>query len=203
MLKLAVIFLFFCATVGQAQVSIGNAASRNFDVLGLLTCTNAAISRPHILVTCTNSQVNAGTTSSNLVQWSTIEDSYLMTTNGANSTTVVIPQSGTYVAHISTILRSGATEGGTASLWLRQNNTNIVRSGTEIKWPVVSGGGVITNVTQVIAVPIMFEATVNDSIELLWWSDNATIVSPYTGAGTNPPRPASPSTIMQIMKVSR
>lgn len=187
-------------TVQATSASGTSTNSGSLVVNGTLTATNAAISRPHIALSCTGNLSNAGATLSNVVYWTNIDDSYLMTTNGPAA---VIQQAGTYLAIISQILRTGTAEGGRALVWLRQNGTNMVRSGTLVEWPVVTGGSVLTNMTQVIAAPIMFEATANDQIELLWWSDNTTVTSPSTPEATNPPRPASPAVILTIEKSSR
>lgn len=174
--------------------------SNNFTVWGTITATNSSIARPNASFSCTNTLTNAGTSVSNVVPWCVIETVYAITTNGNKQ--IVLWSEGAYEANFSALFNNGTTEGGNVNIWIRQNNTNLVRSGTQITFPLVSGG-TCTNQCMIIAAPISFHVnTAGEYIELLWWSDNATVTSPYTAAATSPARPASPPIIMTIRKIS-
>ncbi len=189
------------AVSNNFQVFGAQTNSDGLTVNGLFTSTNASIARPHITLSSTNTVVSAGTTSSNVVEWTQIEASYLCSTSSA--TRVTLQQPGYYIAFPSVMIKNGTTEGGSFNVWLRQNGTNVTRSGTSGWFPAVSGGGIITNCSLCIAAPLSFMVnTAGEYVELLWWSDNATVSVFESPVGASPPRSQSPAVIMEIYKQS-
>ena len=199
LLVLSVTSTIYGQTTGQA----GNLGV-NIYCSNLTSTGSATINRPHLSISNTNQLTSAGTTNVNLIPWTNIDvqnnaGSGVWSTNGSK---IYFPTNGAYHAVLSVIFRTGATEGGNARVWLRQNGNDVTRSGTHLDFPTVSGGGTITNMSQVVAVPFDIQTAVGDWIEFAWWSDTADTVLPSYSIGANPTRAASPAVILTIDKTS-
>lgn len=175
------------------------------------TCSYSAVNIPlldignvisaHAQLSCTNTIVTAGVTSSNVVPWHIIEANYQMKI-AVNDTKIYIYSPGSYLITASPVFDSGATEGVTNAWWGRINGTNIVRRATRIIFPTVSGGGTIQNVKIVPTVTFNVTFAQGDYFEMLWWgssADQSVVAYPSQAV---PPIPASPSIILTINQIS-
>jgi hypothetical protein len=169
----------------------------------LVATTGGSIPKAHIMVSNTNTLTSGGATNLNLIPWTNIDA--VCNSCGpwsTNGTKLYFPTNGAYLGIMSLIMRTGVNEGGNARIWLRQNGTNVINSGTHVDFPTVTLAGSITNFSQVVTVPFDIQVASGDYIEIAWWSDVAGIVLPSYPVGTNPARPVSPCLIMTVHKTS-
>lgn len=93
-------------------------------------------------------------------------------------------------------LCSSSSAGTTFDIWFRKNGTNVDRSNTRTE--VANSNNVIVSVADVV-----MTLTANDKIEMFWVSSSTNGQLLAIAAQANPTRPATPSTILTIKKISK
>jgi hypothetical protein len=82
-----------------------------------------------------------------------------------------------------------------ADIWFRIDGADVPRSNTKL---VYSAAG-----ERIVTVPLIVNVTANQYVEVMWSSDHNGTTLVASAAQTNPTRPACPSIIMTVTKVSR
>jgi len=112
----------------------------------------------------------------------------------SNTSQIWIQSAGAYLITFSAVAMSSAPNKH-IDIWFRKNGTDVARSNTHYELQL-SGENLVTvtNIQQLLA---------GEYIELVWAStDDANMKLLATNAATTPTRPASPSVILTINKVS-
>jgi len=80
-------------------------------------------------------------------------------------------------------------------LWLSKNGTDVPNTNTRVNIQEPQEEGVL-------AIAFIFDLEVGDYIELMTWGDSLKCQWLYTAAGTTPTRPAVPSIIVSMKRIS-
>ncbi len=169
-------------------------------VTNLVVTAGSEIPMCHAMYSTTNTLTTSGGTVSNIIDWTDIAHTYNFTTTGGK---VYAKMLGTFMINVSALFAATTTEDLQCCLWFRTNGVNLTSSATYVDFPTATVGA-ITNCSQVVSVPIIWNnATTNDYFEVLWWGQDNTIIMPHTAATTNSPaRPACPAAIITVNKIS-
>jgi hypothetical protein len=179
-----------------AQLAQGSATWRNY-VTNLLNNPQIVNNSNYAEIFSTTTQASAGTTSANLVGLNEIDVS-----NGISlvDNAVVLSNSGVYLINwLGQFKFIGGGSGGNITTWFSINGTAVPNSAYTFFLPTSNNYQLLTNVEDI------HQLNAGDRIQFHWWSDisPATNISLfYTAAGTNPTRPASPSTNVSIIQLS-
>lgn len=150
---------------------------------------------PNATLTSSANQSSGGTTTANNVTFNSNDQLVGIThSTSSNTSQVWIQQSGAYLITFSAMF-DVAIPVSNIAIWYKKNGTNIANSNT---------GKVIHSATeeQLITVTWIGQASAGDYFEIAWWSDDAGTQLRAQLAATAPTRPASPSVILTINKVS-
>ena len=162
---------------------------------------------PHIAASDTTDQLATATDTPTLVLWNVLESSNGFTLNPSGSATAAYP--GVYKITYSLQLVNTDNVAHDATVWLRVNGVDVVRSATVFTVPARKSAGVYSYVCGYSEA--VFSVQVGDDIELYWATDQAYDTSPATDgiyieaipAQASPyARPAIPSAIGSITFVS-
>ncbi|MFA5037477.1 MAG: hypothetical protein WC479_09925, partial [Candidatus Izemoplasmatales bacterium] len=116
------------------------------------------------------------------------------THTATNTSIFTVPSAGFYGFIFSTLYK--ATNAGTIfDIWLRKNGTNVDRSNTRT-------ATALNNTVAISIADVALDLAAGDKIELFWVASATNGVLEATATQTNPTRPASPSTILTIKKIS-
>jgi len=185
---------------------VGGVALGTIDINGKLSVTNmqceglADIKLPHYMAATTNTLTNPATNAANVITWTDIAHTYRFRTVGSK---IYCDEVGTFLINASVIMKMGNAENTRGTLWFAVNGTNIPASSTQVEFPAVSGAATVSNVAQVISVPIVAHNTsTNDYLELYWWASSTDMTLPHTAALGTPTRPSCPAAIVTINKIS-
>lgn len=102
---------------------------------------------------------------------------------------------GDYLFLVSAIANVTSGNNKHVELWFSKNAANVADSNTIVELPAA-------NVEQIISVPFIVDLAAGDYIQLKWCSDSAAAQLLATAAGTGPTRPACPSIIVTVNKMS-
>ena len=140
----------------------------------------------------TTDQANAGATSVNLMKFGTTDISSGISI--VSNTRITIANAGIYNIQFSA--QFDKTDGGDDSvqIWLRKDGANVANSNTEITLHSQDGKAVA-------AWNFVVQASAGSYYEIAWWSADTAMFLNYIAAGTNPTRPAIPSTILTVTQV--
>ena len=107
---------------------------------------------------------------------------------------VTVAVAGTYNVAFSAQMFHTANEASTADIWLRVNGNNVPDSNTQFTFARKDD-------KYVAAWNFMVDLQANDFIQLMWFSNDATVRIAYSGEAVAPTRPAIPSLILTINQV--
>jgi len=169
------------------NIEVGNADLDSLNVTGNVNIDgNLSVKYPVAVYSNNQTLSSAGTTSTNLINFTHNESQYLIY---RNDTAIRVRLNGTYLFTTSIVFQTTAANKH-VNLWLVKNGVNIPRSATEYEAPL-SGETLLTYTNE-------FYLTTNDYLQLAWWSDDAGTVLLNTASATNPTRPESPSVVMTL-----
>jgi hypothetical protein len=113
----------------------------------------------------------------------------------SNNSRVYIQSGGSYEIMFSGIAKETAADKKHLAVWLRVDGTDVADSNTLIELATLE-----TEMT--VAVSFIYDLAAGQYIELATWGESTTIGWLATGAGSTPTRPACPSVIMTVKKIS-
>lgn len=117
------------------------------------------------------------------------------THTATNTSVMAVDVAGCYGFIFSTLCVSSSA-GTTFDIWFRKNGTNIDRSNTRTE--VANANNVIVSVADIVE-----NLAAGDKIEMFWVSDSTNGQLLAIATQTNPTRPATPSTILTVKKISK
>lgn len=116
-----------------------------------------------------------------------------------SSSRMTAANTGVYKFDLSALFANSAAGASTISFWLRKNGTDIPASNTDLSIPAKSGA---VDGIAVCTVPFILSLTGGDYVEM-WWSTPAITNTIKTlAAQTSPTRPAMPSIIITVMRLT-
>lgn len=142
----------------------------------------------------TQTQTNAGTTSTNFMTVNNSDPSNNGVQIGATSSQIKVLHDGVYNIQFSAQLDK--TDGGKdeIQIWFAKNGVNIPDSNSIF---TLEG-----NPSRLLAsLNFMLELNANDYIQLVWHSPDINMYLHYDVAGSSPTRPATPSVIITVQQV--
>jgi hypothetical protein len=157
--------------------------------------------RPHATVYSLTSQAIASVTAPQVVA---LEKDYdvegmihsLTTGGGLYNSRVYVPTSGSYEIIFSGIAKETTADKTHIDVWFRVNGTDVVDSNTRVELAT-------KEVEMTVAVSIIIDMNGGDYVEAITCGDSLTLSWLYTAASAaNPVRPATPSVIMTVKKIS-
>jgi hypothetical protein len=165
-----------------------------------------SIALPHIAASDSGDQVAAGDDTPTLATWDTLNSGLLWTLNSPGSATAQV--AGVYKITFSLQFANTDNAAHDATVWLRNNGTDIANSTTQFTLMARKSVGVPA--LNVGYSEVVFEVDVGDEIELYWATEQAYDAGVQDGvyifsntAQTSPyARPAIPSAIGSIVWVS-
>jgi hypothetical protein len=157
--------------------------------------TNTVTIWPVATLSSTANQTSGGVTTANNVTFNSNDLLSQITHSTSSNTSQVWTQSaGKYLITFS-VMFDTALPNKHISIWLKKNGSNVANSGTDKSiTPAVE--------EQLITVTWIQDLLAGEYIEVAWWSDDAGCVLRAELSTTAPTRPASPSVILTINKVS-
>jgi len=106
---------------------------------------------------------------------------------------------GVYKFDVSILFANSAAGASTVSFWLRKNGTDIAASNTDLSIPAKSG---TVDGIGVCTVPFILSLAAGDYIEIWWSTPAATNTIKTLAAQTSPTRPAMPSIIVTVIRLT-
>jgi hypothetical protein len=128
-----------------------------------------------------------------------VDNEGLTHSNATNNSRIYVPTSGSYEICISGIADTTAGSAKYMEIWLRVDGTNVSNSNTRIE---------LTGTTETtVAVSFIYDLNAGQYVELASWGTDNTCRWLFTEAvaaegGVTPARPACPSMIMTVKKIS-
>jgi hypothetical protein len=157
-----------------------------------LDAMHQSIGFPYMCQSDSTDQAIANVTLAQLITFNTdVSHSGITRTSSSRFT---IPNPGTYLITFSAIVYSTSL-GKVINIWIRKDGTDIASSNTPYTFK--SNG-----IASIITVTFIETFTANQYFELWMWGDDTGVKLDATAAGTSPTRPASPSIIMTVNKIS-
>jgi len=161
---------------------------------------------PHIAASDSGAQYATGNNTPTLATWDTLNSEYLWTLNSPGSATAQV--AGVYKITYSLQFANTDNAAHDATVWLRNNGTDVAKSTTQFTLMARKSTGVPA--LNVGYSEVVFEVAVGDEIELYWATEQAYDAGVQDGvyifsdtAQTSPyARPAIPSAIGSISFVS-
>tara|TARA_R110000868_G_scaffold213526_1_gene463622 strand:- start:283 stop:786 length:504 start_codon:yes stop_codon:yes gene_type:complete len=152
----------------------------------------------------TTTQTIASATTAQIITFNTTDVQTGMTkgtgTGSVANSRFTLPSTGIYQFNLSVVVNVASGGAKSMSVWFRSavsggTPADIANSATTID---------VSTVSQVLSVPFFYNCTaINDIVEI-WMSGTATACEILAvAAGVSPTRPASPSIIMTINKISK
>lgn len=140
-------------------------------------------------------QINAGTTSVNLIQFNQADTSNNGVVFGTLGSQIKVLNDGVYNIQFS--LQFDKTDGGKddVSVWLLKNSVNVADTNSEFS--IHDNNGKL-----IAALNLMISLKANDYIQLAWASADINMRLHYIGTQTSPTRPATPSAIITVQQVT-
>jgi len=135
------------------------------------------------------------TTAAYPITFDTDEVKYLMThSTGVNPSRIYVDVEGCYLITFSAVCKSSAPN-KKLDIWFAVDGVNVPRSNTISNF-VGSGN------ERIVTVTFLYEFLANQYFELYYASNDAGTTIVATAAQTNPTRPACPSIILTVNKIS-
>lgn len=118
------------------------------------------------------------------------------THTATNTSIMTVGQNGFYGFIFSTLCDCTSGNATTIDVWFRKNGVNVDRSNTRVQMATAN------NVIVAIA-DVGLDLENGDNIEMFWVGSSTNDRLLAIAADTNPTRPATPSTILTVKKISR
>lgn len=151
---------------------------------------NLSAKRPYAMFSDNTTQRLTAALTAFPVNFSNTENAYQIMKTGRSN--ITFQQTGDYMIEISAIVDT-ALPNKHIEMWVEKNGVAIPRSNTKLE---------VTSATTeaIIAVPFIISMTKNDTMRIMWASDDAGSTLVFTPSTSY--SPSSPSIIMTIAKVS-
>jgi len=117
----------------------------------------------------------------------------------ASSSQLTFAEAGLYNVQFSIQFTNSGASVHAASVWFRKNGTNIANSNSEFSIPAKHGA---TDGRLIAAINFFVEVAADDYLELMWATEDTGISITYLAAQSSPTRPATPSVILTVNRVS-
>jgi hypothetical protein len=169
--------------------------SQNINTTGIITAGGMVIPRPYGCFSSSQTQTIASATAAQAITFNTDEVKNQIThSTVTNNSRIYVDVAGVYRICFS-VIAQGGTANKLFNVWLAVDGSPIARTNTIQN---LSTAGV----DRIITVEFMYTFAANQYFEIMMWSDatNTSIIA--TGTQATPTRPASPSVILDINKVS-
>lgn len=121
------------------------------------------------------------------------------TITGTIPSKVVVANAGLYEFQFSIQFVNANSNFYSASVWFRKNGTDIANSNSEFSIPSKHGS---TDGRLIAALNFIVELEVGDYVEIMWSAENSDVSIQHIGTQTSPVRPATPSVILTVARVS-
>jgi hypothetical protein len=165
---------------------------------GVINGFNRGIEAPYAMLMSDQDQTTGGTTSENLVSYSTPIFQYGIRVE--NNTQIKFDYPGQYLVTVSLQVTNTENQIREFELWAKNSGVNYPLSNTRFDVPankgMASAGHLVANVAGI------FTVVNGEYLEMAWWSDGANVKLEHYAAGTSPTRPEIPSVILTINFIS-
>lgn len=121
------------------------------------------------------------------------------TLTGTLPTKITVDKAGIYNFQFSLQFVNANANDYATSVWFRKNGTDIANSNSEFSIPGKHGS---TDGRLIAALNFFFELAAGDYVELMWSAESSDISIQHLGTQSNPTRPATPSVVMTVTRVS-
>ena len=121
------------------------------------------------------------------------------TITGVLPSQITVTDAGLYNVQFSIQFTNSGANVNAASVWFRKNGTNIADSNSEFSIPARHG---TTDGRVIAALNFFAELAAGDYVELMWAAQDTGISITYIAAQSSPTRPATPSVILTVARVS-
>ena len=156
---------------------------------------NSLLQVPHACISDSTTQTITNTTQAQSVLFDTDEEKYLIThSTVTNSDRIYIDTAGTHRILISAIADLASGTNQSLNMWLEVDGVNVPRSNTIV---LISG-----TAEQTLAVEFMYEFTAGQYFRVMMSGSSTGVRILATGTQTSPTRPACPSIILTVNRVS-
>ncbi|RPI88705.1 MAG: hypothetical protein EHM41_00080 [Chloroflexi bacterium] len=118
------------------------------------------------------------------------------THTGTNSSIITLSAVGCYGFIFSTLCDCTSGNGTTIDIWFRKNGVNVDRSNTRVQ--IATASNVVVSVAD-----IALDLAAGDKIEMFWVGSSTNDQLLAIAAQASPTRPATPSTILTVKKISK
>ena len=166
---------------------------------GTVAGFGSGINFPFGLLISDQDQSSAGTTSENLITYSSLEEGNGVTFEGSK---IRFSTAGYYLITFTLQVTNQTNAIKEFEVWLKDTGTNIASSNTRFDIParksVSIWGHAVPAITSIFAV----HDPETEYLEVAWWSDSTDVYLENYAAGTSPTRPAIPSVILTANFIS-
>ena len=129
-----------------------------------------------------------------ILEYDDVKNGLTHSTAGTASADVQIDIAGTYLITFSAVAKTD-TPNDILDIWLRVNGVDVPRSNTVSKF-------VGTGNERIVTVTYIYTFTAGQKFTLMYWGNAAGVQMVATGTAGTPARPASPSIIVTVNKIS-
>lgn len=151
---------------------------------------NFSVKRPYAVFTDNLTQTMPSTAQGYPINFSTVEDNYLIQRQGISNITV--QQSGDYLFEVSALFECD-NNNKHVNIWWQKNGINVARSNTRQELSTA-------NVEALMTIPFIIDLNQSDNLRIMWSSDSTGCTIKYI---TNTSFvPETPSVILTITKIS-
>ena len=129
-----------------------------------------------------------------ILEYDDVKNGLTHSTAGTASADVQIDIAGTYLITFSAVAKTNAPN-DILDIWLRVNGADVPRSNTVSKF-------IGTGNERIVTVAYIYTFTAGQKFTLMYWGNAAGVQMVATGTAGTPARPASPSIIVTVNKIS-
>lgn len=158
------------------------------------------LNNTHAMLMSNEDQLSAGITSENLVSYN-----LPVITNGVrvvDGTKIYFDYSGQYFVSLTLQFANRGNSAQEIEVWAKDSGTNYPLSGTRFdiaaRKTVDIWAHSVANISGIFTV----DDSVNDYIEIAWWSDGVDVFVEHYPAGTAPVRPEVPAVVLTAINIS-
>jgi len=172
-----------------------NFGSQDVHTTGTVYAGGIVVPRPYGCFSSTQTQTIANATAAQAITFNTDEFKNQIThSTVTNNTRIYVDVAGVYSIIFSVIARGG-TINKLFNVWLAVGGANIDRTNTIQNLSTAA-------VERIITIEFFYQFTANQYFEIMMWGDATNTEIVATAAQSTPTRPASPSIILTVKKVS-
>ena len=169
--------------------------SQDLNTTGTITAGAMSIPRPYGCFSHSSTITLTGGTTADAIPFNTDEVKNNIThSTSVNPSRITVPIAGVYSIIFSVIAKAG-TINKLYNIWLAVDGSPVARTNTIQNLSTAS-------VERIITVEFFYTFTAGQYFEIMHWSDATNTQIVATGTQTNPTRPACPSIILTVKKVS-